>query len=133
MVLFLYSSSLLYLTIHLECFEVEQICFSFPVVYFVKINVFMFVGFLIATFVWPFLHLMFLSDILIIFRSHAYLVLVCCFLCLAFQSCFLAFLFLLFWYKLRLLVIIIFKLIESCHQACFRLAGFVGAVFVLLL
>ena len=40
MILFLYSSSLLYLTLRLECFEVEQICFSFLMVYFVKIDVF---------------------------------------------------------------------------------------------
>ena len=33
MFLFLYISSLLYLTLHLECFEVEQICFSFLMVH----------------------------------------------------------------------------------------------------
>ena len=43
---------------------------------------------------------MFLSDVLLIFLSHTYHVLVCCFLLLLFQSHFLAFLFLLFRYML---------------------------------
>ena len=70
---FLYSSSLLYLTLHLECFEVKQICFSFLVVYFAETDVFAFIGFLFTTFVWPFLRLMFPSDVLLIFLSHTYL------------------------------------------------------------
>ena len=52
---FLYSSSLLYLTLRLECFQVKQICFSFLMVYFVQVDVFAVIGFLFATFVWPFL------------------------------------------------------------------------------
>ena len=39
------------LSIHLECFEMEKMCFSFLMVYFVNIDVFAFVGFLLATFV----------------------------------------------------------------------------------
>ena len=85
MFLFLYSFSLLYLTLHLECFEVNQICFSFVMVYFVEIDVFAFFRFLFATFVWPFLCLIFPSDVLLIFFSHMYLVLVCCFRLLVFQ------------------------------------------------
>ena len=70
---FLYISSLLYLTLRLECFQVKQICFSFLMVYFVQVDVFAFIGFLFATFVWPFLCLMFPSDVLLIFLSHTYL------------------------------------------------------------
>ena len=103
MFLFLYSSLLLYLTLHPECFEVEQICFSCLMVYFDEIDVFAFVWFLFATFVWSFICLMFPSNVLLIFLSHTYHVLVCCFLLLVFQSCFLAFLFLLFRYMLGLL------------------------------
>ena len=70
MFLFLYSSSLLYLALYPECFEVEQICLSFLMVYFNEIDVFVFVGFLFAAFVWPFLRLMFPSDVSLIFLSH---------------------------------------------------------------
>ena len=49
--LFLYSSSLLYLTRHPECFEVEQICFSCLTVYFHEIDVLAFFWLLFATFV----------------------------------------------------------------------------------
>ena len=59
--------------------------------------------YLFATFVWPFLRLVFPSDDLLIFLSHTYRVLVWCFRLLPFQSCFLAFPFLLFWYMLGLL------------------------------
>ena len=89
-----------------------------------------------AFFIWPFLRLMFPSDVLLIFLSHTYFVLVCCFLLLVFQSLFLAFLFLLFRYMLGLLgeynVGIMLEVIESCRQAGFQLADSVGAVFVLL-
>ena len=59
MPIFLCSFPLLYLTLHLEFFEVEQICLSFLMVHFVEIDFFAFVGFLFATSVWPFLHLLF--------------------------------------------------------------------------
>ena len=36
MLVFLYSFSLLYLKLYLECFELEQICFSFLMLHFVK-------------------------------------------------------------------------------------------------
>ena len=111
MFLFLYSSLLLYLTLHPGCFEVGQICFSCQMVYLV------FVWFLFATFVWPFLRLMFPSDVLLIDLSRTYHVLVCCFLSV-FQSRFLAFLFLLFQYMLRLVLLFYFfpKVLQSiCH------------------
>ena len=103
MLLFRYSSSRLYLTLHSECFKIKQICFSCLTVYFDTIDVSAFVWFLFATFVWPFLRLMFQLDVLLIYLSHTYHVLVCCFLLSVFQSCFLAFLFLLFRYMLGLL------------------------------
>ena len=113
MFLFLYSSLLLYLTLHPECFEVEQIlyiiiiekknCFSCLMVYFNETGVLAFVRVLFATFVWPFLRLMFSSDVLFIYLSHTYHALACCFLLSVFQYRFLAFLFLLFWYVLGLL------------------------------
>ena len=59
----------------------------------------------VHTFVWVLLRLMFPSDVLLIFLSHSYSVLVCCcFLLLVFQSRFLALLFILFQYMLGLLV-----------------------------
>ena len=54
--------------------------------HFVAIDVFAFFGFLFATFVQPFILLNFPSESLLIFLSHSYLVLDCCFLLLAFQS-----------------------------------------------
>ena len=57
----------------------------------------------VCHFVRPFLRLMLLSDVLLIYLSHTYHVLVCCFLLSVFQFCFLAFLFLLFRYMLGLL------------------------------
>ena len=103
MFLFLYSSLLLYLTLHPECFEVEQICFSCLMVYFNETGVLAFVRVLFANFVWSFLRLMFSSDVLFIYLSHTYHALACCFLLSVFQYRFLAFLFLLFWYMLGLL------------------------------
>ena len=72
MFLLLYSCLLLYLTLHPEYFEVEQICFSCLMVYFDKIDVFTFVWFLFSTFVWRFHCLMFPSDVLLIFLPHTY-------------------------------------------------------------
>ena len=104
MFLFLFSSSLLDLTLHPECFEVQQICFSCLMVYFDETDVLAFVWFFFfATFIWSFLLLMFPSDILLIDLSLTYHVLVCCFLLSVFRSRFLSFLFLIFWYMLGLL------------------------------
>ena len=86
MFFFLYISGLLYLTLHPECFKSEEICFSCLMVYFEETDVFGFVWFLFATFVWPFLRLMFRSDVLSVFLSRTYHVLVYCFLLLVFQS-----------------------------------------------
>ena len=72
-------------------------------VYFIEMDVSAFVGFLLARFVWSFLRLMFPSDVLLIFLSNTYLVLVCCFLRLEFQSRFLVSIFPLFRYMLGLL------------------------------
>ena len=63
------------LSIHLECLEMKQMCFSFLMVYFVNIDVLAFIGFLLATFVWPFLRLMIPSDFLLILLSHSYRIL----------------------------------------------------------
>ena len=93
---------LLYLRLYPACFEVEQSCFSCLMVHFDEIDVLAFVWFLFATSVLSFLHLTFPSDVLLIYLSHTYHFLVCCFLFSVFQSHFLAFLFLLFWYMLGL-------------------------------
>ena len=103
MILFLYSSLLLYLILHPECFKVEQICFSYLMVYFDEIDVLACVWFLLAIFVCPFLCLTFPSDVLVIYLSHTYHILVWCFLLSVFQSRFLALLFPSFRYMLGLL------------------------------
>ena len=69
---FFFSFSLLYL----EYCETKEICFSFLMVHFVKIDVFVFAGFLFAPFVWPFLCLIFPLDFLIKFLCQSYYVLV---------------------------------------------------------
>ena len=76
----------LYLTLHLECFEVKGICFLFLIICFVKMVVFAFFRIQFITFVWSFFRLIFQSDYSSTSLSHLCQALVCCFPLLAFQS-----------------------------------------------
>ena len=105
------------LSIHLECLEMKQMCFSFLMVYFVNIDVLAFIGFLLATFVWPFLRLMIPSDFLLILLSTHIVF---------YHYCF--FFFGICW---DCLVNLLFNVNESYRQAGFQLADSVGAVFFL--
>ena len=74
---------------------------------------------------------MFPSDILWVYLSHTYHVLVCCFLLSMFYSLFLAFLFLYFRYMLGFLGEYNVRTHRELRQAGFQLSDSVTAVFVL--
>ena len=81
----LYILSLIYLTLHLECFVVEQICFSFLKIHFVDIDIFRVCWVSVCHICLVLCSFNFLVRVFSIFLSHSYRVLDC-FLLLAFQS-----------------------------------------------